>query len=98
MIFRFTVVSTGGPRKGFESRRALEDGLAKPLAGLASPLHQPGISIVRSTSDKAIDVTREVTQMAPNLPNWIADEASGELIELLPTGVEISINFPEKFR
>ena len=97
-IFTFTVVSTGGPRKGFESGCALKDGLAKALAGLTNSLYQPSITIVRSTSDKVIDVTREVTQMTPDLPNWIDDDASGELSELLPTRVEICIDLPEEFR
>ena len=82
----------------FESRRALKDGLAKALAGLTNPLYQPSITIVRSTSDKVIDVALEVSQKTPDLPNWITGEANGELGELLPTGVEVSINLLEEFR
>ena len=83
---------------GFESRRALKDGLAKPLAGLTNPLYQPSITIVRSTSDEIIDITLEIGQKTPDLPNWITDETSGELGELLSTGVENSINLFEEFR
>ena len=83
---------------GFESRRALKDGLAKALAGLTNPLYQPSFTIVRSTSDEIIDITLKVSQKTPDLPNWITGETSGELGELLSTGVEIGINLFEEFR
>jgi hypothetical protein len=88
--------STARLRIRFEPRRALKDGFAKILPGLTDPLHQPILAIVRSSSNEGIDIVLETTQKTPDLSNWITNEASRELGELLLARDEISIDFPKE--
>lgn len=76
----------------------MKDGLAEILPGLTDPLHQPVLAIVCSPSDEVIDIVLEISQKTPDFSNWIADEASRKLGELLLAGDETSIDLLEELR
>jgi hypothetical protein len=82
----------------FESGCSLEDGLAELLSGVSDPLQKPVLAIVRLSSDEIIDVMLEVSHQTPDFPNWLADEASWELSELLLAGDEAGIDLSKKLR